>query len=189
MDESEVRRRVEEVLMGDTQSFNPIVEAFSPPLYNLACKMLGRGDDAADIVQETFFRAYRDLGKYDGRRPFASWLMGIGVNVCYDAGKRRKRSWEREMPLDEESNPLVSRLAGAEAELLARQREERLRKCLLELPDSLRSAILLRYHEDLPLQSVAEILKIGLSAAKMRVCRGLEMLRGLCEGTSPGGLP
>ena len=190
MDESEVRERIEEVLAGDGRSFEPIVRTFTPALFNLASKMAGPGTEPSDIVQETFLRAYRDLGRYDGRAPFSSWIYGICVNVSYDAGKRRRRAWEREKPLgDGESEALAHPAPGAEAEILARQEAGRLRECLGKLPETLRSALLLRYQEDLPLEAVAQSLSIGLSAAKMRVQRGLEQLRGLCRDAAPGGTP
>lgn len=189
MDEREVRERIEEVLAGEGQSFEPIVHALTPALFNLASKMAGPGTEPSDIVQETFLRAYRDLGRYDGRAAFSSWLYGICVNVSYDAGKRRKRAWAREKPLGEEEATIANPAPGAEAVLMARQDEGRLRECLGRLPETLRSALLLRYQEDLPLEAVARSLRIGLSAAKMRIQRGLEQLRGLCGNGAPGGTP
>lgn len=190
MDEGEIRVAIEEVLAGEGRSFEPIVHAFTPALYNLASKMAGPGTEASDIVQETFFRAYRDLGRYDGRAAFSNWIYGICVNVSYDAGKRRRRSWERERPLaDEESATLFHPAPGAEAVMVARQDAGRVRDCLGKLPETLRAALILRYQEDLPLDAVAQSLRIGLSAAKMRVRRGLEQLRGLCRDAAPGGAP
>ena len=190
MDDGEVKMRIEEVLAGETGSFEPIVTAFTPPLYNLSCKMMGGHEDAPDIVQETFFRAYRDLGKFDGRAPFSSWLYGICINVCYDSGKRRKRSWERESQIDPDSSEMIpDGEKNVEAEVLAGQMAGRLKNCLQKLPETLRSAVLLRYQEDLPLGDVATALKISLSAAKMRVQRGLDMLRSSCDGLSMGGRP
>lgn len=190
MQEREVEALLERVLDGEPDRFAPIVEAYTPGLYNLACKMLGGSPEATDVVQETFFRAYRDLGRFDGRTRFYSWLCGICVNVCYDTGKRRKRAWEREQPLPEEG---ADRLAvdgpDAEAALMAAQDEAGVRRCLGRLPDTLRAALLLRYQEDLSLQEVADQLRIGLSAAKMRVQRGLALLKDCMSARLAGGAP
>jgi RNA polymerase sigma-70 factor, ECF subfamily len=178
MEEREVEVLLERVLDGEPDRFAPLVEAYTPALYGLAYKMLGGSSEAADVVQETFFRAYRDLGRFDGRTRFYSWLCGICVNVCYDAGKRRRRAWERERPLPEAG---ADRLAGSgpnpEAELMAAQDEAGVRGCLGRLPETLRAALLLRYQEDLSLQELAGQLRIGLSAAKMRLQRGLALMK------------
>ena len=186
----EVRIWVEAAQAGDQAAFGLLMERFQRDVYGKAFSIVKNHLDADDVVQETFLRAYRDLGRYDGRAPFSSWIYGICVNVSYDAGKRRRRAWEREKPLgDGGSEALAHPAPGAEAEILARQEAGRLRECLGKLPETLRSALLLRYQEDLPLEAVAQSLSIGLSAAKMRVQRGLEQLRGLCRDAAPGGTP
>lgn len=181
---------VENVLNGDPESFAPVVRAYTPPLYNLAFKMTGGGERAAEAVQETFFRAYRDLGKYDGRARVLSWLYGICVNVCYDAGKRQKRARDREAPIGDGSGEGLADPGPSAEETLARRQEEgHLRGCLRRLPETLRAALLLRYQEELPVGEVAAQLKIGVSAAKMRIQRGLEMLRAFCSEEVRGGTP
>jgi RNA polymerase sigma-70 factor (ECF subfamily) len=190
MDDREAQMLVENVLNGDPESFAPLVRGYTPPLYNLAFKMTGGAEPAAEAVQETFFRAYRDLGKYDGRARVLAWLYGICVNVCYDAGKRRKRSFEREQPIEDAAEAsLVSVQPSAEEALASRQEEGWLRGCLGRLPESLRAAVLLRYQEELPVGEVAAQLRIGVSAAKMRIQRGIEMLRALCAEAPRGGTP
>lgn len=186
MEEREVQDLLEQVLGGEPDRFAPLVEAYTPALYNLAYKMLGGSPEAGDVVQETFFRAYRDLGRFDGRTRFYSWLCGICVNVCYDAGKRRRRAWERERVLEDGAEGPAGGELTAEDGLMAAQEEARVRRCLGRVPETLRAALLLRYQEDLSLQEVADQLRIGLSAAKMRVQRGLALMKE-CLGHSLAG--
>ncbi len=182
MEEWEVRHRISAVLRGEPERFAPIVEVFTPALFNFAAKMTGRRDDAGEIVQETFFRAYRDLAKFDGRTRFLSWLFGICANICYDHGKKRRRQ-SRTVPVDSVREDMLSGPASSATDhVAAGQDERRLLECLSGLPRALLAAVLLRYHEDLPLAEVALRLKIGLSAAKMRVRRGLNLLRACLEG-------
>lgn len=187
MDDREVTGLVERVLEGDRNSFHPIVEEFTPPLYNLARKMVGSAEEAQDVVQETFFRAYRDLGRYDPSTRFFSWLYGICVHVGYDALKRRRREAGRKDPLEGMEDRLPDGGSDAHAAYESRQREERLRACLLKLPESQRSALILRYQLDLSLEEVAQVLGVGLSAAKMRIQRGLGALREHCGDFGPRG--
>ncbi len=190
MEEREVEALLERVLDGEPDRFAPIVEAYTPALFNLAYKMLNGSSETTDVVQETFFRAYRDLGRFDGRTRFYSWLCGICVNVCYDTGKRRRRAWDREQPLPEEGAEAIAvHGPDAEASLMAAQDEAGVRRCLGRLPETLRAALLLRYQEDLSLQEVADQLCIGLSAAKMRVQRGLGLMKECMSARLAGGVP
>jgi RNA polymerase sigma-70 factor (ECF subfamily) len=188
MEEQEVRDRVRAVLDGEPERFAPLVVAYTPCLYNLASKMTGRREEAAEVVQETFFRAYRDLGRFDGHARFQSWLYGICVNVCYDAGKRRRRE-ARNLPVDEMAvEPRAPSDGGADGLLAARERGARMRECLTKLPVALRAAVLLRFQEERSFAEVAQDLRIGLSAAKMRVQRGLALLRACMDaGTGVAG--
>jgi RNA polymerase sigma-70 factor (ECF subfamily) len=181
MEEWEVQHRIRAVLRGEPERFTPIVEDFTPALFNFAAKMAGRRDDAGEIVQETFFRAYRDLAKFDGRTRFLSWLFGICANICYDHGKKRRRQ-SRTVPVDSVREDALSDPASpASDRIMAGQDERRLLECLSGLPVALRAAVLLRYHEDMTLAEVALRLRIGLSAAKMRIHRGLDLLRACME--------
>jgi RNA polymerase sigma-70 factor, ECF subfamily len=178
MEERDVTVLLERVLDGEPEGFSPLVAEYTPGLFNLASKMAGGPEEAPDIVQETFFRAYRDLGRFDGRTRFYSWLCGICVNVCHDARKRRQRAWRRERPMaDGRGDEMEASAPTAAEDLLRAQDEGRLRRCLGLLPETLRAALLLRFQEDLSIQEVAQQLRIGLSAAKMRIQRGLSQMR------------
>ncbi len=181
MEEWEVQHRIRAVLRGEPERFAPIVEVFTPALFNFAAKMTGRRDDAGEIVQETFFRAYRDLAKFDGRTRFLSWLFGICANICYDHGKKRRRGARTVSMEGAWADAAPGGSVPIEENLSTRQDEARLRRCLSGLPVALRAAVLLRYHEDMTLAEVALRLRIGLSAAKMRIHRGLDLLRACME--------
>ena len=181
MEEAEVQRRIRAALEGNPERFAPLVEAYTPALFNLAAKMTGSRQEAEEIVQETFFRAYRSLGKFDGRTRFLSWLFGIAVNVCRDAVRRNRRAGSASAVEDLPDEPASRGARPADEGLAARQEEERLRRCLVRLPETLRPALLLRYQEELSLAEVAEVLRIGISAAKMRIQRGLDQLRRCME--------
>jgi RNA polymerase sigma-70 factor (ECF subfamily) len=186
MEEAEVQRRIRAALEGDPERFAPLVEAYTPALFNLAAKMTGSRQEAEEIVQETFFRAYRSLGKFDGRTRFLSWLFGIAVNLCRDAGRRNRRA-DSALAVEDLPDGTASPGSGpADERLAARQEEARLRLCLLRLPEGQREAILLRYQEELSLAEVADALRIGLSAAKMRIQRGLDQLKLCLERREAG---
>ena len=181
MNDREVAMLIQNTLDGDPASFHPVVHEYTPALFNLAFKMCGDAQETEDIVQETFFRAYRDLGRWNPEKRFFNWLYGICVNVSYSAGKRRSRVRRRETNLAENAAPDTDPESNPAASLDRKTAGRSVTRALLRLPESLRAALLLRYQEDLPVRDVAGSLGIGLSAAKMRIRRGLEALRTLIE--------
>src|SRR5258705_5608398 len=85
---------------GDTDAFRVLVERHSRPLFRLAFRMTGNQQDAEDVVQDSFLRAYRQLGKFDERASFGTWLYRIAVNCSLDLVRSRKRRSEHIAPVD-----------------------------------------------------------------------------------------
>ena len=87
-DEELVARYVE----GDTESFNALMQRWERPIYRLAYRLIGREDDARDVCQETFLRAFRGLKKFRSEAKFSSWLYRIAINLCRDWVRRERRT-------------------------------------------------------------------------------------------------
>ena len=178
MDDSADALIVREVLDGDKEAFAHIVNRYKGPLVNLVFRMTANKDVAVDLAQETFVKAYAGLRRYDPEKSFFTWLYTICLNLT-----RNHLAKKRETPLDPgdravENNPDGSqRSATPESLAIQRQDFHDLEKALNLLPVDLREAVVLRYMQDLPFDTIARMLNIGLSAAKMRVSRGLEKLR------------
>ncbi len=169
---------VQDVLNGDKEAFAHIVNRYKGPLYNLAFRMTASRDVAVDLAQETFVKAYAGLSRYNPEKNFFTWLYTICLNLT-----RNHLEKKRESPLSDNvevaGNDLNSSRQYASPETLAIQRQDfdGLEQALKTLPVDLREAVVLRYMQDLPYDTIAKMLNIGLSAAKMRVTRGLEKLR------------
>src|SRR3954452_21622190 len=94
---------------GDTDAFRVLVDRHSRALFRLAFRMTGNEQDAEDVVQESFLRAYRQLGKFDERASFGTWLYRIAVNCSLDLVRSRKRRNEQIAPVDPElDDPVLS---------------------------------------------------------------------------------
>src|SRR6266705_3369770 len=94
---------------GDTDAFRVLVERHSRPLFRLAFRMTGNQQDAEDVVQDSFLRAYRQLGKFDERASFGTWLYRIAVNCSLDLVRSRKRRSGHLAPVDSEmEDPVLS---------------------------------------------------------------------------------
>jgi RNA polymerase sigma-70 factor, ECF subfamily len=165
---------------GDTESFNQLVRRWERPIFALAYRTLGREEDARDITQETFLRAFRALPGFKGDAKFSSWLYRIALNLCRDWMRRDRRT------------PLVAVPEGVEVEQLAAEqgpiasvedlaaRAELTRevaKVMALLPDEQRQAIVLKEYHGLTFQEIADLMKCPLSTVKTRVYQGLTTLR------------
>src|SRR6266566_6954566 len=99
---------------GDTDAFRVLVERHSRALFRLAFRMIGNEQDAEDVVQESFLRAYRQLGKFDERASFGTWLYRIAVNCSLDLVRSRKRRSEHMAPEDSELEDPVMTLPAVD---------------------------------------------------------------------------
>ena len=167
---------IEAVCRGETQSYGLLVAKYKKPLFNLAFRMTGSYEDADDLAQESFMRAFQALHRFDRRKPFFTWLYTITLNLIKNHLKRKGRVVFEEVREDVLAKGCVpdegSCSTVAEEDPIAA-----VETCMQKLPHDLREALVLRFYQDLPFDAVAEILHLSLSAAKMRVYRGLERLR------------
>ncbi|WP_318616103.1 RNA polymerase sigma factor SigW [Sporosarcina sp. YIM B06819] len=177
-----VNKRVNEVLKGHQDAFEEIVTLFQHRLYQVCYRMLGNAQEAEDIAQEAFVRAYTNIHTYDQNRKFSTWLFRIATNLCIDRIRKKKPDYylDAEVPGTEGLN-MYSQIASPgelpEEQVEKMEMQERIHYEIGRLPDKYRSVIILRYIEELPLQEIGDILNLPLGTVKTRVHRGREALR------------
>ena len=170
---------------GDLDSFNQLVTRWERPIYALAYRTLGREDEARDVVQEAFLRAYRGLRGFKGEAKFSSWLYRITLNLCRDWIRRERRAPLVQVP--EGTDPLDladQRVAPTESveDLVARREmSAAVAKAMAELPEEQRVAIMLKEYHGLTFQEIADQLNCPLSTVKTRLYQGLSVLRRRLE--------
>lgn len=171
---------IERVLKGDTEAFGLLVDRYQNEFAAYAKHMTGSLDDAADIIQESFIRAYRSLRRCSDRDRFKGWLFRIVSNQCKTHLARRKRRAGRsfESMIDEPATDAPD--ADAEAAELRGQVQD----ALNELSPDHREALLLKYVHGLSLPEMAELLSSTVPALKMRLLRGREALREKLRGVA-----
>lgn len=164
------------VLAGDTAAYAGLVARYRDRLGRYAVHMLGSVEDAEEVLQDSFVRAYRSLKRCDNPDRFGAWLYGILVNRCRTAGARAVRR-RRVFVRDEQAleGPAVS----SEAERL--EWSELVRWALDQLAPQFREAFLLKYVEDLEYEEMAQLTGAGVSALKMRVKRARDQLRSILQ--------
>ena len=167
---------VNEARKGDRSAFEELVKVTYVDSYTLALRLVGDEEDARDVVQEAYLRAYRGLKRFRGDARFTTWLYRITANCASTYLGKRARNRHEELP---EDAPLADSGLRGNPEANASQREmrEQLQEALSELPPRLRAVVVLRDIYDLPHESIAAELGISESAAKVRLHRARRKLR------------
>jgi RNA polymerase sigma-70 factor (ECF subfamily) len=165
---------------GDLDSFNQLVLRWERPIYALAYRVLGREEDARDVCQETFLRAFRALSGFKGQAKFSSWLYRIALNLCRDWIRRERRAPVTQPPEGIDVIELAAEAAPTESieDLVARREIARaVARAMANLPDEQRTAIILKEYHGLTFQEIADLLDCPLSTVKTRLYQGLTVLR------------
>jgi len=166
---------VARTLAGSDAAFAELVDRYNDLLSRHARRMMGRSDDAEDVVQTAWIKAYRRLGQCRDPERFGAWVFRIAANGCKDALKAER---QEVVPMDavgELPSPVDGPDAGAERE----EQRRRIAAALGRLPAEQREAFLLKHAEGWSYEDMAERLGVGVSALKMRVHRAREELQRL----------
>jgi len=167
-------------IRGDAESFNQLILRWERPIYALAYRTLGREEDARDICQETFLRAFRGLPGFRGQAKFSSWLYRIALNLCRDLMRRERRAPIAQPPEDVDLMELAAAVEPSESieDLIARRDLSRVvERVMATLPEEQRTAIVLKEYHGLTFQEIADLLGCPLSTVKTRLYQGLTVVR------------
>lgn len=159
-----------------------MVTAYERRIFNVALRLAGNSDDAADLTQETFLRAFRAWGKFRGDSATYTWLYRILVNLNKDRIGREVRRRDRESSLDTggvESGPMVIEDSGDTPIREAERHEARgvLSEAIRDLPDGYRECVVLRDLEGLSYDEIAQVMEITVEAVRSRLARARQQLR------------
>lgn len=161
---------------GDRAAFESLVRATTPEIYTLAYRLTGDEEDARDVVQDAYFRAFRSIKRFRGDARFSTWMYRITANCAATYLAKRSKGRHEELSDDEpvaDHRPDFDPEAVAEAGAL----RDRLTAALADLPPRLRAVVVLRDVYDLPHEAIASELGITEAAAKVRLHRARRKLR------------
>jgi RNA polymerase sigma-70 factor, ECF subfamily len=161
------RKVIERVLNGDSEAFNILVRQWEKPIYNFILRMIGDRDEAMDLCQDCFMKAYRELRTLKDRDRFSSWLYRIAHNTCLSRIRKDQGKIRVELSDDAGSThfPAENRLA--------------VEKALRQLPDDQREVIILKVYQGLKFEEIAGIQGAPVSTVKSRLYMGFEKLRSI----------
>jgi RNA polymerase sigma-70 factor (ECF subfamily) len=173
---------------GDVDSFNQLILRWERPIYALAYRVIGREEDARDVCQETFLRAYRALPGFKGQAKFSSWVYRIALNLCRDWIRRQRRAPVVQLPEDVDPMDLAADSGPVESiETLVARRELSglVEEAMTHLSEEQRTAIILKEYHGMTFQEIADLQGCPLSTVKTRLYQGLSVLRKQLERNGP----
>ena len=164
---------IQRCLSGDQAAWEAIVRQHWRKVFNVAYKFVGKHDEAEDLAQEIFLKIFKSLDTFDRRANFQTWLTSVSRNLCIDHYRSVRKERET-IDRDISANDLTpaSPDAGPIAALEQRDRVTLLRQALAGLPETLRTAVILRDLQELSYQEIADRLRLPEGTVKSRINRG-----------------
>ena len=184
---------IRSVLRGNVNDFEKLVTAYEKNVYNIALRMVGDPEDAADMTQETFIKAYRALSGFRGDSKFSSWLYRIASNVCLDFLRSRSRHPQVSLSTVDEDDRATFELPdmrqNPEEQLMKKLGMEAVRRGLEQLPEQQRQILVLRELGGLSYAELAQTLGLEEGTVKSRIFRARKRLCALLlrDGNISGG--
>lgn len=168
------------VQKGEIEAFGELVNRYEERMSRYARKFLFAGEDAKDLVQDVFIKAYVNIQSFDAGRKFSSWLYRIAHNEFINAGKKKSRLPVFAFDLDA-LFPHLAAKETADSEAMRKELKGMLDQCLDKLDLKYREPLVLYYIEDLDYREIADILQIPVSTVGVRLARGKALLRSIFE--------
>jgi RNA polymerase sigma-70 factor (ECF subfamily) len=170
---------------GDSEAFKALVECHSRAVYRLAYRMTGNPQDADDVVQETFLKAYRQLGRFESRANFGTWVHRIAVNCAIDLMRSRaSREAGHDATALEQCNSEAGNLPGhasPERLMLSTEVQERVTAAMTTLSRMERAAFILRHFEGHSIEEISRSLNLKTNATKHSIFRAVKKMRAALE--------
>jgi len=167
---------------GDPAAFEEIYRTYEEMVFNLALRLSGDRERAADLSQEIFLRIYRHLGQFRGRSSLKTWIYRVAVNHCRSRLARRRPPSRPGVDDEERLARLADPRRSPEQRAMANDEARRVEGALAELPRPFREAVVLRDLEGLAYDEIAEVLGARLGTVRSRIARGRRMLREALQG-------
>ena len=166
---------INQILEGNTTAFAVLVDRYKDLVFTLAIGMLKNREEAEEVSQDTFLKAYRSLAKFKGDSKFSTWLYKVAYNTCLDRIKKNKRKFN-EVAIDEFTEHQIKTIDNALESLERNEHKETIQKCLQMLPSEDGFLLTLYYYEDLSLEEISKIVCIESNTAKVKLFRARKKL-------------
>ena len=177
------RAAIEACLSGDVSAFDDLVVRHQKAVHRVCYRFTGNTEDAADLTQEVFVKAYRSLSKFRGTSAFSTWVYRIAVNACLSFKASRKNRTEE---IDDENQDVVAEGPNAEETLEAKMNADVMRAALETLPEKQRLTVIMKVLEERTHAEVADLLGSNVGTVKANLFFAIRNLRKVLSGRLPG---
>jgi RNA polymerase sigma-70 factor (ECF subfamily) len=179
MAESGEKGLVSRILSGDLEAFGSLIRDHQVSVFNVCFRILGNRQEAEDLTQEAFIRAYQQLKKYDPERPFGPWMRTLAANHCYNHLKKRRL---QHVNLEDEKVQIKEGLSrGPELSLELSQENQELYQAIWKLPDNQRIALELRHFQGMSYKEMATELNLPINTVRSHLYRARQKLADILE--------
>ncbi|MCH2196665.1 sigma-70 family RNA polymerase sigma factor [Kordia sp.] len=166
---------IDQIRSGNVNAYSMLVAKYKNMVFTLALRIVENREDAEEVSQDTFIKAYRKLDSFKGTSKFSTWLYRIVYNTSLDYVKKNKRVVLSEH-IDEINESDIGSMQNALTYIEDKERKETIEKALLKLPEEERILLTLFYFEELPLKEISEIVKISYDNVKIKLHRSRKKL-------------
>ena len=173
------REAVEACQRGEREAFDHLVERYERDVYRLCYRYVNDPQDANDMAQEVFLKAYRAIGRFRGDSSFSTWLYRIAVNTCLNFRSSRRPE------ADALSDSLPDGHAGALDTIVADERARRVREAVTRLPEKQRATLILKIYHELTHEEVAAVVGASVGTVKANLFHALGNLRKMLQAEAP----
>ncbi len=164
---------VEKILKGQGELYEEIITRYKNGVYSLCMRMIRNNEDAKDLSQEAFIKAYQNLDKYNPDYKFSTWIFRVASNLCIDYLRKNKT---KTLPYDDKLT-MSHDMASAEDMYIHSDNKKQIEKAIKDLPEEYRVLILLYHKEGLSYEEMGEVLKLPMSKVKNRLYRARNRLK------------
>lgn len=185
MEELSDLQLIEEVRNGKRRAFTELMRRYQQRVYWVARRIVGTHEDADDIAQETFVKAYTALGDFRGESSFFTWLYRIAVNLSLNAVRKKQLvSYLRESDI---INRLFPSSEDPSREVEFKETQSRLQEAIARLPEKQRAVFVMRYYDEMSYEEISEVMKTSVGGLKANFFHALRKVREYMSNEIPSG--
>jgi len=166
---------IDKIINGDTNAFSILVERYKDLVYTLAVRMVKHKEEAEEITQDTFIKAYKSIHKFKGDSKFSTWIYRVAYNTCLDAIKKNKKL-QSNVPINEYTEHEVKAIDNALDIMEAKERSVVIKNCIEKLPSEDAFLMTLYYYEELSLDEIADATGLKANNVKVKLFRSRKKL-------------
>ena len=171
---------IKQVIGGDTNSFAVLVDRYKNMVFTLSLKMVKNREEAEEVAQDTFVKAYRSLNKFKAESKFSTWLYKVAYNTCLDCLKKKNRA-QPVVAIDEYTEHEVVSLSNVVDSLEEKERSQMIQECLDVLPGEDSFLLSLYYFEEQSIKEIAKIMGINDNHVKIKLFRSRKKLTAVLK--------